>query len=119
MLFLADENFPLASVNILRGKGYDVVAVVELMPGAKDRQILEKSHKDSRIILTFDRDYGELIFRHKLPLPAGVIYLRFAPATPEEPAEFILKMLTNPEIILEGKFTVCRLDRIRQQTMPR
>jgi predicted nuclease of predicted toxin-antitoxin system len=119
MRFLANENFPGASVKKLRQAGHDVVAVIEVIPGATDRQVLEKAHDESRIILTFDRDYGELIFRQKLPVPGGVVYLRFAPVTPEESAEYILNSLTNQALLLEGKFTVVRRDRIRQQRLPK
>jgi predicted nuclease of predicted toxin-antitoxin system len=118
MHFLANENFPVASIRKLRQNGHDVVAVIEVMAGANDRQVMEKAHDESRIILTFDRDYGELVFRHKLPLPAGVVYLRFAPLTPEEPAEYILNLLSKPEMVLESKFTVCRHNRVRQQSLP-
>ncbi|MCZ7673573.1 MAG: DUF5615 family PIN-like protein [Chloroflexi bacterium] len=114
MHFLANENFPLASINKLRSANYDVIAVIEMMPGAIDKQVLTLAHQETRIILTFDRDYGELLFKHKLPKPAGVIFLRFVPLTPEEPAAYILELLANPNIQLEGKFTVAA----RRQNTP-
>lgn len=117
MRFLADENFPLASVRKLRTVGHDVVAVIEDSPGAKDHHVLDQAHVESRIILTFDRDYGELVYRYKLPVPAGVLYLRFDPRTPDEPAEYILRILTT-NITLAGKFTVARRNTIRQRTLP-
>jgi predicted nuclease of predicted toxin-antitoxin system len=117
MQFLANENIPIASIHKLRHQGYDVVAVIEIMPGAKDRQVMEKANRESRITLTFDRDYGELVFRFKLPLPAGVVYLRFIPVNPEEPANYILDLLENKNLVLEGKFTVGRRNRVRQQPL--
>jgi predicted nuclease of predicted toxin-antitoxin system len=118
MRFLANENFPLASVKALRNAGYDVASVIEIMPGAKDESVLEYAHQESQIILTFDRDYGELIYRYQLPMPAGVIYLRFVPQTPEEPSEFILRLLIEQIVSLEGRFTVAGRDRIRQRPLP-
>ena len=118
MKFLANENFPLVSVRKLRTEGFDVTAVIEDSPGAKDRQVLTQAYDESRIILTFDRDYGELIYRHKLPIPAGIIYLRFDPLTPQEPAAYVLQVLAAQNIILTDKFTVTRRDRIRQRNLP-
>lgn len=66
MLFLANENFPIASVRILRNAGYDVVAIIEDNPGIDDTSILRQAVAESRTILTFDSDYGNLIFRDKL-----------------------------------------------------
>ena len=74
MNFLANENFPLVSIKLLRDAGYNVASVIEETPGAKDHDILECAHVENRIVLTFDRDYGELIYKHKLPAPDGVVY---------------------------------------------
>jgi len=84
MQFLANENVPVASIRRLRAAGYDVASVIEDSPGATDEAILWQAHTEQRIILTFDRDYGELIYRRRLPNPAGVAYFRFSPSTPEE-----------------------------------
>lgn len=119
MRFLANENVPLISVNKIRSAEYDVASVIEMMPGAKGERVLELDHIEARIILTFDRDDGALIYKRRLPTPAGVIYLRFIPQTPEEPTEYILRLLANPNIVVEGKFTVARRDRIRQRPLPK
>ena len=72
MQFLANENVPVVSIRRLRAAGYDVASVIEDSPGATDEAILWQAHTERRIILTFDRDYGELIYRRRLPNPAGV-----------------------------------------------
>ena len=63
MRFLADENFPLPSVELLSGNGHDVVAVARQSPGASDEEILGRAAREGRILLTFDRDFGSLIYR--------------------------------------------------------
>jgi predicted nuclease of predicted toxin-antitoxin system len=90
MRFLANENFPLPSVRLLRGGGYDLAWVTEDSPGIEDSEVLTRGADEQRVIITFDRDYGELIYRLRLPSPTGVIYLRFRPHTPEEPAILLL-----------------------------
>ncbi|MCY3985560.1 MAG: hypothetical protein OXF23_00735, partial [Candidatus Dadabacteria bacterium] len=61
----------------------------------------------------FDRDYGELIFRRKLPIPAGILYLRFRPVNPDEVAEYISRLINNG-VTLEGMFSTADRSRIRQ-----
>ncbi len=81
MRFLANENFPRASIRRLREAGYDVEAVQEKEPGAKDPAVLDYAARENLVLLTFDRDYGELIYRRHLPSPRGVLYLRLIPLT--------------------------------------
>jgi len=117
MNFLANENFPLFSIRLLRNAGYTVASVIEDSPGARDYDVLKRASEKNSIILTFDRDYGELIYRCRSFFPGGVVYFRFDPSTPEEPAEILLNILGKKKISLPGKFTVIERDRIRQRTL--
>jgi predicted nuclease of predicted toxin-antitoxin system len=118
MQFLANENVPVASIRRLRAAGYDVASIIEDSPGVKDESVLSRAHAEQRIILTFDRDYGELIYRRRLPAPAGVAYFRFVPTTPEEPAERFIGLLEAGHITLEGQFTVIGRGWVRQRPLP-
>lgn len=117
MYFLANENFPMASIRMLRDANYNVASVIEDSPGSKDYDVLRRANVETRVILTFDRDYGELIYKHKLFTPAGVVYFRFDPATPEEPGKILLTILDNSKISIVGEFTVAEKSRIRQRTI--
>ncbi|MEZ4706533.1 MAG: DUF5615 family PIN-like protein [Caldilineaceae bacterium] len=117
MRFLANENFPLPSVRLLRGAGHDVVSITEESPGVADEQILRRALREERIILTFDRDYGELIYRRGMPA-AAVLYLRYDPSTPHEPAHHILRLLRISNLDLAHRFTVADRERIRQRPLP-
>ena len=117
MRFLANENFPLTSVRLLRQAGHDVVSITEETPGVADDHILARAVIEDRIILTFDRDYGELIF-HAGHAPAPVLYLRYDPLTPEEPADHILRLLTITGLDLATQFTVAHRQRVRQRPLP-
>ena len=118
MRFLANENFPLASIRRLRRGGHDVVSVLEIAAGAKDIAVLDRAARENRILLTFDRDYGELIYRRNLPAPAGVIYLRFAPETPEEAAIVVSALEQVVGLQFEGRYTVVDRQKIRQRPLP-
>lgn len=94
MKFLANENFPLDSVKFLRKKGFDISAIGEDNPSISDREVLEIANLEKRTILTFDRDYGELIFKYNIKPTEGVIYFRLGDYDPEEPGQ-IVEMLTE------------------------
>jgi predicted nuclease of predicted toxin-antitoxin system len=117
MKFLADENFPLMSVRLLRGKGHDVLAVAEVCAGADDCEVLRLAIHEQRILLTFDRDFGNLVFRHRVKGVAGVVYFRLIPQTPDEPAIRLLQWL-NAGLTLQGKWTVLETHRVRQHPLP-
>ena len=118
MRFLANENFPLLSVRILRQAELEVASVTEDSPGIEDSEVLARAADEERVILTFDRDYGELIYRLRLRSPRGVIYWRFRPHTPEEPASILLNLLQIEGLQFEERFTVVDRDRIRQRPLP-
>jgi predicted nuclease of predicted toxin-antitoxin system len=116
--FLANENFPLRSTALLRAGGYDVSSIGEDSPGIEDSDVLSRSVAEERVILTFDRDYGELIYRLQLPVPRGLIYFRFRPHHAMEPAEILLNLLKSPELTIEARFTVVERDQLRQRPLP-
>ncbi len=116
MRFLADENFPLPSTVLLRDNDQDIIEVADIMPSASDEKVLHHAYQEQRIILTFDSDYGELIYRFKMP-SAGVIYFRFIPITPLEPAEIVLQWLPD-NIPLVNRFTIAKRNKIRQRPLP-
>jgi hypothetical protein len=118
--FLADENFPLDAVRKLRDTGHDVTAVVQESPGISDEEILERAAREGRVILTFDRDYGSLLFEEssrRSPLPAGLVYFRFDPSPPEEPADYLLYLLEHPDNPVIDYLTVVERDRVRQRPL--
>lgn len=115
MNFLANENFPLTSIKILRNAGYDVASIIEETPGAKDIDVIRRANLENRIILTFDRDYGELIYRYNYSVPGGLVYFRFDPSTPEAPAKVLTAILQKEDLSLIGKFTVIDKNKIRQR----
>lgn len=59
---LADENFPSASINQLNSAGLDILNILKLYPGISDKDVILLANRESRLILTFDRDFGQLNF---------------------------------------------------------
>ena len=87
--WLLNENFPLPSVVTLRAAGWDVLAVAEGAPSAADPDVMALARTEGRWIATFDRDYGELVFRRNLAPPPLILLLRVPSYRPDEPAEWI------------------------------
>jgi predicted nuclease of predicted toxin-antitoxin system len=119
MRFLADENFPLASVWYLRSHGHDVAAMAEDAAGSPDTEVLARATREARILLTFDRDFGDLIFRQAWPATEGLVYCRFTPGSPLEPGEVVLRLLSIRQFELPGHFTVVEPANIRQRPLRR
>lgn len=115
MKFIANENFPIAAVKILRLNGYDVIAIGESNPSIRDEEVMQVAIEEARTILTFDRDYGELVFKHGYEPSAGVIYFRIESFNPAEPAQWVISLITKSDFKIEGMFTVYELDRTRQR----
>ncbi|MBA4410833.1 MAG: DUF5615 family PIN-like protein [Bacteroidota bacterium] len=115
MKLLANENFPESSVKILENAGYDIIAVGHDFAGILDSEIIELAINEHRTIITFDRDYGELIFKKGYRPKAGVIYLRWENFQPNEPGEYLIEFFKSKDIQLEGMLTVIGLDNIRQR----
>jgi predicted nuclease of predicted toxin-antitoxin system len=115
--FLANENFPAQSIRELRGEGYTVISVCEEMPGARDISILERACLENLIILTFDKDYGELIYRYRSFIPGGIVFFRSNPSTPEEPFSILKRMFSDEGISLQNAYTIIGKNRIRQRKL--
>jgi len=93
---LANENFPAPSVRLLRDLGHDVLSVAEEGEALTDNAVLAKASSDQRWIVTFDRDYGELIFARSVPAPPAVILFRLKSYRPDAPGQ----MLPNCSILV-------------------
>ncbi|MBU2446430.1 MAG: DUF5615 family PIN-like protein [Bacteroidetes bacterium] len=115
MKFLANENFPLASVIKLKEAKLDLASIGIDNPSISDKEVIEAAIKENRIILTFDKDYGELVYKFGYKPKAGVIYFRRKRYQPEEPADWVIELLSSKDFQFEGLFTVVDENSIRQR----
>ena len=111
MKFLANENIPKRTVELLRAQGIDIVSVLDVATGLSDLEVLEVGNDQDRILLTFDKDFGNLVFKADAKAK-GVLLLRFKPTSPEQIAQK-LKALIATGIQLEGQFVVMNEQRVR------
>jgi predicted nuclease of predicted toxin-antitoxin system len=116
MKFLANENFPFPSIAILRQASLHSSTVSELYPGIADNEVITKAKVDNLILLTFDKDYGEIIYKHGIENPPAVVFFRFKGENPESAGHLLPDIVVNKKIELEKKFTVIENESIRQRT---
>lgn len=114
MRFLANENFPDPSIVMMRAQGLEVASIRVEAQGAKDHEVISRARHEGSVILTLDKDYGELIFKRGVIDPPAVLFLRYRGRDPQAPARLVLGLLaTNTELL--NRFTVLEEDGVRQR----
>ncbi len=112
MKFVADEGVDLQIVESLRGKGYDVLYVAEFASGSKDEVILQSANEEDRILMTRDKDFGELVFRDKM-VHSGIILNRLHELSSENKSRIVVSVIEDFKDELIGAFTVIQPNKIR------
>jgi len=105
MKFLVDECAGASVADCLRDAGHDVVAVAEVMPQANDEQILERAVLESRILVTNDKDFGEMIYRSG-QAHRGVVLLRLQDERAENRVRITRLVLARVGERLQNRYTV-------------
>ena len=118
MRFLADENVSRLVVERLRAAGFDVASVQETTPGAPDKDILDAADSDDRVLVTEDRDFGELVVRQRLKV-RGVILLELDRVPSAAEAELVADIVRIHANKLTGNLVVVEPARIRVRPLPR
>ncbi len=109
--FLADENIPRLCVTRLREAGIDVSYIGEIAASISDTEVCSIACSEHRIIITGDKDFGDLVMRLQIKVP-GVILLRLKQLKPNEIASILLGALQKT-YVWENHFTVLTRDSIR------
>ncbi len=114
-MFLANENFPRPSTIILRSKGFYVKSIQEDSPGISDEEVIKLALQLNLIILTFDSDYGEIIFKYCRESPPSVVFFREKGNVPSFAASSLISIISAQKLELNGAFTVVETNNIRQR----
>ena len=105
MKFLADVNIEKSIVDELRSLGYDTKWVAEDNPYLDDMSIFRIAQEENCILLTNDKDFGEIVFRQKLA-PFGIILFRIKGQDSKEKVKLLKKLLVSHDNKLMNHFTV-------------
>jgi predicted nuclease of predicted toxin-antitoxin system len=119
MNLLADESVDWPVVERLRQDGHDVIYVAELSPSITDEEVLQQANERSALLLTADKDFGELVFRQGR-VHQGVVLLRLAGLPNAAKAEVVAEVFRDRAADLPGAFSVISpgVVRIRQNPGP-
>ncbi|HEX5228518.1 MAG TPA: DUF5615 family PIN-like protein [Bryobacteraceae bacterium] len=112
MNIVADENVDKQIVDRLRRDGHNVTWVAELEPGINDNAVLLRSRNLSAILITADKDFGELVFRQHLH-HSGVLLLRLAGLKPDQKAGIVAEVFQSHAEELRDRFSVVSRRSIR------
>jgi predicted nuclease of predicted toxin-antitoxin system len=102
---LADENIDKPIVDRLRAAGHEVVYVVESMAGTADDRVFKLASQHSAVLLTADKDFGEIVFRQRRN-SGGVILVRLAGVSPALKASIVAAVIDEHGEDIPGSFTV-------------
>jgi predicted nuclease of predicted toxin-antitoxin system len=105
MIFWADESVDFPIITELRGSGHILKSVLEKCPGITDEEVLGLAVHDKNVLLTCDKDFGELIYRHK-KTHYGIILIRLESLKSVDKGKLVSKVITERNIELENAFTV-------------
>jgi predicted nuclease of predicted toxin-antitoxin system len=105
MNFLADEGVDFPVVQRLRSDGHEVLYVAEMSPGVSDETVLAAANAKNALLLTSDKDFGELVYRLR-HISAGVLLMRLAGLSPARKAELVSAVVHDHGERLMYTFTV-------------
>lgn len=112
MKLLCDEGVDQQIVQTLRDEGHDVLYVAEVAPGATDDEVFDRANRAGALLLTTDKDFGELVFRQRR-ISRGVLLLRLAGLSQQRKATAVASAVRRFGDELEGAFSVIDPGRVR------
>lgn len=110
--FVFDVGVGKRAAEVLQSAGFDVVSILDLDPTMSDAEILSIAESDQRMVVTMDKDFGELVF-HSGKKHNGVLLLRLEDADGEEKAAIVRAIIRDFVSEIEGKFCVFQNGRLR------
>ena len=116
MNLIADENVDAAMVRWLREQGHDVVWASEVFASEPDVGLLALANSSSRILLTRDLDFGELVYRERR-ISCGIILLRVKAANQWERLSLLQELWSQIAPHAHGNFIVLKNDKLRIRSL--
>ena len=116
MRWLVDECDDAALVGLLRQSGHEALYVSEISPRATDIAVMNLAERDHRLLLTEDKDFGDLVFRQARPVP-GIVLIRIVAMQRQRKAERLIVAIERFGQTLFGRYTVIEQARFRMRPL--
>jgi predicted nuclease of predicted toxin-antitoxin system len=117
MRIIANENVAATVISELRQRGHDVNWIKESNPRASDEVVLGIAQSEQGLVLTHDKDFGELAFRYGLPATCGVLLVRLSGTGRQADIDQVLNVIDSRED-WAGQFSVASRGRLRMRPLP-
>lgn len=117
MKLLADAHIGKLIVNFFEKLGHDVMQAASFPPKTADEEILRIAVEQRRVVVTSDKDFGELVYRLGKPA-AGIILLRINVQTEQERLQVIERFWNRIEPVVLGFFVVVTEKTVRRSPLP-
>ena len=117
MRLCANENLPEECILRLRQSGHDVLWIREARPGIPDTEVLALAHAEGRLLITFDKDFGELVFRSGAKASHGIVLFRIPQPSASAVATKVVAVLASRDD-WAGQFSVVEEFAIRMRPLP-
>lgn len=117
MRLCANENLPEDCIIRLRADGHDVLWIREAAPGIPDADVLARARAESRLLITFDKDFGELVFKLGAKASHGIVLFRIPQPSAAVVAARVAAVLASRND-WEGHFSVVEEFAVRMRPLP-
>ncbi len=117
MRFLADENVSRLVIQRLRADGHEVSSISEMHPGVPDKSVLVTAEVEGRVLITEDRDFGELVVRQRMAV-RGVLLLELDKLSNIAEAERVSHIVSTHAEKLLDNLAVIEPSRVRIRRLP-
>lgn len=117
MKLLADESVDLPIIVRLRADDHEGASIAEESPGIMDDEVLNRAYGERVLLLTGDKDFGELVYRHQFP-HAGILLIRLAGQSESEKCDLVSIAVQNHGPKLPEAFSVLTADALRIRNSP-
>lgn len=115
MTLVADENVDFGIINTLRQKGIVVISILENYSGIKDTEVLKLAYDQKYLLITEDKDFGELTYRLKLKHD-GIMLIRLNDMPRKERVKFVTEIIEKYFDKMKGNFSVLTTKGLRIKT---
>ena len=116
MRWLIDECVDANLATLLRESGHDVVYMSDVAPRTADPEVLNRAEREKRLLLTEDKDFGDLVFRQARPAP-GLVLVRIDPSRRSRKGPRLLAAIDRFGDTLFGRYTVIEDARFRSRPL--
>ena len=116
MTLIADESVDFGLINELQSKGFTVISILEEFAGIKDPDVLKISMENECLLITEDKDFGELIYRSKFK-HHGILLIRLFDMPRKERIRFIADLIESYFTKLQNNFSVITRKGLRIKTV--